>query len=149
MKVNTFHLDCYRTGELAALPKNQVSLLHQFTMAPVDSPYTMRSDLDRDHFLEPHFNQTEQVAACDHCIYFRGIVCRSTIKQNLTDDDEIITRYNNMADGPRSLLSVAIEEETVERREQTKYTAWIRSMAAASAAVETKGADMMVKSVVL
>ncbi|KAL1605464.1 hypothetical protein SLS59_003266 [Nothophoma quercina] len=52
-----------------------------------------------------------------------------------------------MADGPRSLLRVAIEEETVERREQTKYTAWIRSMAAASAAVETKGADMMAKSV--
>ncbi|KAF9694420.1 hypothetical protein EKO04_007670 [Ascochyta lentis] len=96
-------------------------------MAPLRPTQNVRLDASNQHHtLNEHFTNTTRVPACDHCIYFRGFVYRALHKP--TDLEKLLTvRHNNLTRGPRSLHSIAIEEELIEARDHAKYLAWWRS----------------------
>lgn len=115
-------------------------------MAPFNSTHKTRPDTHRHHALGPHFTHNDQSRVCDHCTYFKGIVYRSAARQHLTGDGELVTRYNNTASGPRSLESIAKEEEAVGRREHAKYIGWSRTLGAGLAAAAAREADKLMTS---
>ncbi|KAF2627214.1 hypothetical protein BU25DRAFT_469657 [Macroventuria anomochaeta] len=149
----TFHLGRYALRDYNEPPNffliytqrsNSTQLI---PIAPFNSSHNMRPEAYRHHPNDPHFIHTERVPACDHCIYFKGIVYRSLARQHLTSDDLLVTRYDKMANEPRSLQSVALKEEAIERREHAKYVAWSRSLAAVSIEAQAREAEKMAKSV--
>ncbi len=71
-----------------------------------------------------HFADAQRTEACDHCTYFKGIVYRVAVHQDIKGDERLVMRSNNMRTGPQSLESVALKEEAVERREHAEYMAW-------------------------
>jgi len=71
----------------------------------------MRSDISNLHHFDPYFSDTPRAFACDHCTYFKGVVYRAAIRQQLTGDEELVVRSNNMVGGPRSLESIALAEK--------------------------------------
>ncbi|KAH6613871.1 hypothetical protein C7974DRAFT_66085 [Boeremia exigua] len=77
-----------------------------------------------------HFDDQDRASPCDHCLYFKGIVHRCAVRQNLTGEDEQVTRRNNLMQGPRSLESIALAEEAIEQREHARFMSWSRSRAA-------------------
>lgn len=146
-----FHFDPY-------LLKAQTSLRATFTpthhdnktllnhptidMAPLGSSYCMRPDERNPYPSEPHFKDTARACACDHCSYFKGIVYRIAVRQQLTGDEELAVRNKNLAAGPRSLESVALAEEAVEQREHAKYMAYSQSQGALRDASSTAALRM-------
>lgn len=84
----------------------------------------MRADMNKLHLKDAHFRDANQACACDHCTYFKGIVYRSAIRQQLTGADELAVRKNNLAMGPRSLESIALREEVIEKRDHARYLEW-------------------------
>jgi hypothetical protein len=101
-------------------------------MAPSTNIHTKLSNPTRQHLpLPTHFTPTSRTPSCDHCTYFKGTVYRSLHPP--TDPDQLLlTRHNNLAQGPRSLLNIALLEEAIEAREHNKYMAWSRSLHAAA-----------------
>lgn len=87
------------------------------------------SSNNTDAYLhDPHFKLNEQVPACDHCTYFKGIVYRVAVRYGLTGENEVTVRQNNMASRPRSLESIALVEEAYEQRYHAKYMEWCKSI---------------------
>ncbi|KZM25518.1 uncharacterized protein EKO05_0008942 [Ascochyta rabiei] len=98
---------------------------------------------DRHRTLNEHFTDTTRVPACDHCTYFKRFVYRSLHEP--TDSNQILIRQHNLARGPRSLHSIAVEEERIESREHQNYMDWSRSRHTVAAAAANEGAETAVE----
>lgn len=99
-------------------------------MVQLNRPNYKHSDTSNLHHSVPHLSDAPRDFACDHCTYFKGVVYRAAIRQQLTGDEELVVRSNNMVSGPRSLESIALAEEEIEMREQAEYMAFCQSRTA-------------------
>lgn len=68
----------------------------------------------------PQFPGSVRAAACDHCTFFKGIVCPCHAQRHF-GDDTLTMRYNNMSQGLRSLESNALQEAAIENRDYARY----------------------------
>ncbi|KAJ4379560.1 hypothetical protein N0V86_004741 [Didymella sp. IMI 355093] len=98
----------------------------------------MHPDANQFHPQTPHFTNTERTTACDHCMYFKGLVYRSHVQSHLIGHDRAVMRYNNMSEGLQSLKSMAAQEAVIEERWHAKYLAWCRSMQNVNDAAQPK-----------
>lgn len=98
-------------------------MMQHATMTPFNTSHNVRPDFHRHRLLDPRFTHTDRFPALDHCTSFEHIVFRSAIGQHLSVDDDLVTRYNNMAGAPRSLPGAALGKEAMQRREHGKYMA--------------------------
>jgi hypothetical protein len=80
-----------------------------------------------------HFRHTGKGGVCDHCTYFKGIVWRTLSRRDPVNLDGLRSgiAINTYTEGallaPRSLESVALEEEAIERAQHDAYTKWCAS----------------------
>jgi hypothetical protein len=113
-------------------------------------PFHMRLDIQRQHrTFSTHFTHPPRIPACDHCTYFNGIFYRSLSRQHLNNEEELATRHNNLAPGPRFLLSVVLEEVIIEKRSHAQYMAWSRSTQAIDMEAKTHETNKTAKSIMM
>lgn len=115
-------------------------------MAPFQYSRNSRPDVGRHCPHDAHFTHAGRVPGCNHCTYFKGIVYHSISRRQLSGDDEATVRHDNMTKQPRSLLSVALEEEAIEKREHTKYMAWSKSLVDVVATSQSRSVNETARS---
>lgn len=114
-------------------------------MAALHSTHDMHPDSHQHHCsLGGHLIPTTRTPACDHCTYFKGVAYRTQTR--LTDPDQGPPKP---LERPRSLLSIALEEEATEKREHAKYLFWSRSTHPIPSVAQTLEAKNVAKSLAL
>jgi hypothetical protein len=98
--------------------------------APADDNFDSEAEAKRES-LHAHFKHQGVQEPCDHCIYSKGVVWDALSKPPeakpikaaaAEDEDEIVPEPAGRI--PRSLESVAIEEDIREKKQHPKYMRW-------------------------
>jgi hypothetical protein len=88
---------------------------------------------EEERNLDKHFRHTGKAGTCDHCTYFKGIVWRTLSGRDPVDLDGLRsgiatdTYTEGAISAPRSLESVALKEEAIEKAQHNAHIKWCAS----------------------